>query len=201
MLALRLARAERHDVGADERVQLMAQVDALFAAHQDLVYAICLRMVGDPERAMDLAQDSLFTAYRRLTGFRGEGSFRAWLVQIARYSCLNAIRKRGELLSEDGVLEVSDPASSVLTRLRRHEREELLRQAAAAALDDTEQEVVYLRYTEGLPLARITELLELPGASGARGVLQRCRRKLGVEVRRRLAELGHGSSFVKGTLE
>ena len=201
ILAQRLARASDSGIGADELARLMDEVDALFAAHQDLVYAACLRFVGNVERAMELAQDTLLTAYQKLPGFRGDALFRTWLLKIARYRCLNAIRKHGDLLAEDGVIETADPAASVLSALRRKEREELIRQAAEAVLDPTEQEVVYLRYAEHLPLDRITELLCLETASGARGVLQRSKRKLQQEVRRRLAEMGHGTSFLRGTFE
>ncbi|MBW2257039.1 MAG: sigma-70 family RNA polymerase sigma factor [Deltaproteobacteria bacterium] len=201
VVAQRLAHAAESGIGADELASLMTDVDALFAAHQDLVYAACLRFVGNAEKAMELAQDTLLTAYQKLPGFRGDARFRTWLLKIARYRCMNAMRKHGELLAQDGVIEPTDPASSVLTALRRREREELIRKAAAAVLDAVEQEVVHLRYTEHLPLDRITELLRLTTASGARGVLQRSKRKLQHEVRRRLAEMGHGTSFIRGTLE
>lgn len=175
---------------------LVARVNALFAAHQQVVYATCRRAVGSPELAVELAQESLLRAYQKLPTYRGEASFRTWLVAIARYECANAIRKRGELLSEDGVIEPTDVASSALSKLRRAEREALVRDAAAAVLDPDEQEVITLRYVEQVPLEQIEALLGLTGASGARGVLQRCKRKLGRELERRLAELGHGSSFL-----
>lgn len=197
-IASRLARAGELDAPA--QVALTAEVDELFAAHRDRVYALCLRYVGNPEHAMDLAQDTLLTAYQKLATFRGDASFLTWLLRIAKYKCMNAIRKHGEQLTEDGVLLLEDPTSSALVRLRRQEREELLLAAAEAVLDPVEQEAVYLRYTENLPIDRITDLLEIDVASGARAVLQRCKRKLGREIRRRLEEMGHGSSFVRGTL-
>jgi RNA polymerase sigma factor (sigma-70 family) len=86
----------------------------------------------------------------------------------------------------------------VLSRLRERERRELLRVAAAAVLDPREQEAVQLRYVDGLSQDSITALLGLEG-SGARGLLQRCRRKLGQELRRRLDAMGHGPSFVRKT--
>lgn len=197
-IADRLARVDGLDPA--ERTALVAEIDALFTAHHDHVYAVCLRYAGTPEHAMDLAQETLLTAYQKLATFRGDAKFSTWLVRIARYKCLNALRKHGETLTEDGVIEVEDPDGSALVHLRRMEREDLLHAAAEAVLNGVEQEVVYLRYTEQLPLDRIDHLVAIDMASGARGVLQRCKRKLGREIRRRLAELGHGSSFVRGTL-
>ncbi len=182
---------------AERRADIYARVNQLFAAEQDLVYATCYRYVGQPEWARELAQDSLLLAWQKLSSFRGEARFRTWLVGIARYQCLNAIRKKADLLTEDGLVEVSDSSGSVLGALRRQEREGLLRDAAAAVLDETEQEAVWLRYGEHLPLAQIGEVLGLESSSGARGVLQRCKRRLSRELRRRLEELGHGMSLVR----
>ena len=197
-VARRLARANELDAGG--RAQLAADVDALFARHHDQLYAWCLRWVGDPELAMDLAQDTLLTAYQKLATFRGDARFSTWLLRIARFKSLNALRKEGEVLAEDGLIDPEDPSGSALTHLQRRQREDLMREAAAAVLDPLEQEVIYLRYTEHLPVDRITDLLEIDTATGARGLLQRCKRKLRDELLRRLAEMDHGTSFVRGTL-
>ena len=179
---------------------LVDKLDGLFAAQLPRIYRLCLRMVGDPERAQELAQDAMLTAYRSLPGYRGDSTFSTWLYGIARNLCLNSIRRRGELLSADGVIEVGDPGRSALSELRLHEREALLTAASQAVLDPLEQEAVYLRYVEGMPQDRITEVLGIEDKSGARGILQRCRRKLQREIRARLALLGHGSSFIRGTM-
>ncbi|MCB9689634.1 MAG: sigma-70 family RNA polymerase sigma factor [Alphaproteobacteria bacterium] len=194
-LARRLAQAD-----ATGRAALVGEVDALFAQHQDLVYAACLRFVPQPERAAELAQETLLKAWQKLPAFRGESRFSTWLIGIARYECLNARRKSAELLVDDGVVDPTDEGVSVLAELRLHERESLLRDASAAVLDPTEQACIELRYVELMDLQTIDEVLELTSKSGARGVLQRCKRKLGTELRRRLEALGHGSSFLRASV-
>lgn len=195
----RLAGVLRSGPGSADFDRAVDEVNALFSANHDRVYALCLKLVGHPQRARELTQDAMLAAYEQLPKFRGEAKFSTWLLRIARYKCFHALRERRDLLSEDGVLEGVDPARTVLAALRRQEKEELLRQAATAVLDPLEQEAVYLRYVEQLPRERIEALLHLDNKTGARGLLQRCRRKLGRELRRRLEELGHGSSFVRGT--
>lgn len=174
---------------------LAADVDALFQRHSGRVYEACRQFVGDPNLAADLAQQTMLVAWKKLGDFRGESAFSTWLYSIARYLCFNAMRKKTDVLVEDGVFEAADPASSALRSLRRLERERLLSEVAAAVLDPLEQEAVYLRYVETIPQDRITELLDIDSKSGARGVLQRCRRKLRRELLRRLHAMGHGSSF------
>lgn len=195
-----LDRAGRGEAGPDERDRARALAEALFAAHQDRVQRLCLRMTGDPERARELAQDTFLVAYARLPSYRGEGSFWAWLFGIARFTCLRAREKRQDLLTEDGLFDPSDPAGGVLLALRRQEREALLAAAAAAVLDPLEQEAIHLRYVENVEVEQITAILGLTDRSGARGLLQRCRRKLDRELRRRLLELGHGSSLLFGSI-
>lgn len=187
------------DGGQPVPPELALGLDALFAANQGRVYAVCHRMTGNDETASDLAQDALLTACRKLDTFRGECAFGTWLYGIAKMLCLNAIRRRREVLSEDGLFEAGDPSVSVLSRMRKAEREELVHQAAAA-LSPLEQEAVHLRYVEGLPQSRITELLGITQSSGARGVLQTCRRVLAREMTRRLEEMGHGTSFVRTSI-
>lgn len=59
----------------------------------------------------------------------------------------------------------------------RLDEEELLN-LIRSHLDAQEQEAVWLRCIEGLPVDEITRMLDLGTASGARGLLQRARRKL-----------------------
>lgn len=192
------AAARRGDELPPDRVaEALAVLDAELARHQDAVYAMCQRIVGDPQRAKELAQDAMLEAFRKLHGFRGDSSFRTWLLGIARFKAMRAVSKRRDLLSEEGFLEVSDETRPVLAQLRQHEREQLIREASLAVLDEVEQEAVHLRYVEGLGQDEITRILQLTGASGARGLLVRCRRKLKGELERRLAAMGHGVSFLR----
>lgn len=201
ILAYRQALLGRGGATAEAEAQALGErVNQVFARHWDMVYAVCRRYVGDPERARDLAQDAMLRAFSRLAQFRGDSRFGTWLYTIARSVCLSALRRPGELLVQDGVLSAVEPAADALRRLRRDERFALMRAVMVEALTPQEQEAVYLRYVEKLPQDTITSLLEIDQASGARGVLQRCRRKLRRELRRRLDELGLGSSFVRSSV-
>jgi RNA polymerase sigma-70 factor, ECF subfamily len=152
-------------------------------------------MVKDPARAEELVQETLLTAYKKLPEFEGNARFGTWIFSIARNLCLNAVRRRADLLTEDGVLDAEDPSIDVVARLGIEERSLWLQRAASIALNPIEQEAVYLRYVEGMPQDAITEALGL-GGTGARGLLQRCRRKLQRELQTQLTEMGRGVSFL-----
>jgi len=197
---MRLAEAMLTRGKPGEQARAAAAVDALFRAEQGRVYAICLKFLGHAEWAHDAAQDVMLIAYSKLPEFRGQSSFRSWIYGIARFRCYDLRRKKREALSDDGFNEIVDEDPSALSQLRRRERMLLMREAAAAVLDATEQRAVHLRYVEQVSQDEIARLLNLESASGGRGLLQRCRRKLNREIRRRLEEMGHGSSFVRSTV-
>jgi RNA polymerase sigma-70 factor (ECF subfamily) len=194
-----LDRAARPDATAAEIAAARQHVDALFTAHQERIYWVCLKLVGNPERAAELAQETMLVGYRRLAEYEGEGSFYAWLYSIARFTCLRANAKKREALGDDGLFDPQDPARGVLAAMRRHERDELLRQACRAVLDPVEQEAVTMRYVMNMGVEEITAVLGLSSSSGARGLLQTCRRKLRRELQRRLDALGHGASLLFGS--
>ncbi len=50
--------------------------------HRHAVYRAALAALRRPDEADDVAQDVFIAAYRRLGGFRGESSFRTWLLAI-----------------------------------------------------------------------------------------------------------------------
>jgi RNA polymerase sigma-70 factor (ECF subfamily) len=146
----------------------------------------------------EIVQDALLTAWRKLPEFRGHVRFRVWLFAIARNHCANARRKRHDQLTDDGLLDASDPMEPVFARLLREERERLVEEAAAATLDPVEQEVVYLKYSRDADAEAIARQVGLGSTDEVRVILQRCRRRLARELSARLERLGVGSSFLRG---
>lgn len=65
----------------------------LVRLYETRVYNLCYRMLGDPDAAADVAQDTFISAYRNLGKFRG-GLFRSWLLRIATNACYDALRAR-----------------------------------------------------------------------------------------------------------
>jgi len=67
--------------------------NALVEIHQNTVFGVVLRMIHDHGRAEDLTQEAFISAHRNLRRYRG-GSFRAWLLRIAKNATLDELRRR-----------------------------------------------------------------------------------------------------------
>lgn len=200
LLLAAVRRAAEPGAGEAEAEAAREALNARLAAHQERLYWLCLRLVGQPEQAAELTQETMLVACEEIGGFRGDSSLYTWLHGIARHLCQRARERKRELLGEEGLFDPEDAAPGVLAAMRVHERDALLEESSRAVLDPTEQEALYMRYTLGMGYDEITALLGLTESSGARGVLQRCKRKLRRELERRLVELGHGSSLVFGSI-
>ncbi len=72
----------------------------LVRQHREAVYRFAARWVGDPDQALDIAQDVFVRAFDGLKNYRGEGRFRTWLFSItlnAARSAARRQRRRGEV--------------------------------------------------------------------------------------------------------
>ncbi|HXV15096.1 MAG TPA: sigma-70 family RNA polymerase sigma factor [Candidatus Krumholzibacteria bacterium] len=154
-----------------------AAAGELLRRYRRPVYVWCFRYVGEHERALDMAQEVLLSAYQRLGEFEGRAAFSSWLFVIARNRCLNEMRNdaRREDIEPDSLV---DDGPGFDERLESEMEGQRLLDLAARVLDGDERKAIWLRYSELLPVDEITTLMNLDHKSGARALLQRARRKL-----------------------
>lgn len=67
---------------------------SLFEAYATPIYNYALRMVGDPDRAADIAQDTFIKAYRKLDQLTDDASARSWIYRIATNTAIDDMRRR-----------------------------------------------------------------------------------------------------------
>ncbi|WP_404409788.1 sigma-70 family RNA polymerase sigma factor [Pseudidiomarina marina] len=66
----------------------------LISRYEGLVFNYALRMVGNREDALDLMQEVFLSVFRNLATWRGESSFKNWLMTIAHHRCIEHYRRR-----------------------------------------------------------------------------------------------------------
>ncbi len=87
--AARDARLVRQLQKGDSRA-----LEELFRRHRDTAYAIAYRLLGNADDALDIVQESFIHVLRGIAGFRGQSSFRTWLVRIVTHAALDYRRSR-----------------------------------------------------------------------------------------------------------
>jgi RNA polymerase sigma-70 factor, ECF subfamily len=95
-----------------------AAFGTLVDRHRTPVFRAALAALGSPDDAEDVAQDAFLAAHRHLDGFRGDASFRTWVISIAwrkaltrRRSVKTMLRRFVEPPDERG-WEIADHARS-----------------------------------------------------------------------------------------
>lgn len=138
----------------------------LVYAHQDPVYNLCFRMLGNRVEAEDATQEAFLRAYINLERYDTGRSFKTWVMSIASNHCIDIIRKRRmQLLSLDEPLPSAD-AMALSSGEDTPEREALrseLGDEVQALLDELQPDyraAVVLRYWYDYSYAEIADALD-----------------------------------------
>ena len=156
---------------------------ALVRSVQRPVYGLCLRLLRTEAEAAEVAQESFLRAYQNLDRFDDSRPFDLWVLAIARNLCLDLLRRRNKLKTEDvedhahalasGEASLEDQAIGAQVRTSLEE--------AMATLSADDREVLALYYVQKRTTKEIAQVMGVaPGTIMAR--LFRAREKLRVKM-------------------
>lgn len=131
--------------------------ERLVLRHQQRVYRVALRMLGDPGAAEDASQESFLQAWRGLAGFRFQSSFGTWIYRIVTNHCLSRLRAKPveQLLSEEQLAsQGQDPSQLAEARAKLQTL-----QVAVLRLTPEQRSAFVLRHLEGCSHQVIAEVL------------------------------------------
>jgi RNA polymerase sigma-70 factor, ECF subfamily len=132
----------------------------LDALYRTRLLRFSLGYLGSREEAEDVVQEVF---YRVLASDKVPDCFRAWVYQITRNRCLDLLRTRKRRPRDEELPSDSQLVARVtgnLTRLVHREQQERVARALRF-LPLHQQEVIRLRYAEGLSRAEIGKVLDL----------------------------------------
>jgi RNA polymerase sigma-70 factor (ECF subfamily) len=146
---------------------------AIAAASADQCYALAYRILRDPHRAQDAAQQALIGAWRDLPTLREPERFDAWLHRLVVNACYVEARSERRWTARIRVLR-AEPEGADIARdvVARDELEAAFRQ-----LSPEHRAVVVLHHHYGFQLTEIAETLGIP-AGTARSRLHHAIRQL-----------------------
>lgn len=136
-------------------------VAELVRLHIDDVYAVTARVLGDRHLAQDAAQDAMINALRSLDRFRGESSFRTWVLRIAVNAARSVARRRTRRreVPIDVVAEhAADPSDIAVLTATRDEADRAT--ALLGQLPEKQRMTVSLRIHQGLSYQEIGRVLD-----------------------------------------
>jgi RNA polymerase sigma-70 factor (ECF subfamily) len=147
-----------------------AAFETLVRMHDRSVLRLALRFIRSEDEARDIYQECFLKAYRSLGQFRGEASFRTWLLRIVTTLCLDHLRRRAGRPDAESLHQEARENAAALDPADEHpdrdpervlQRREIRRRIATAlaGLGARERVVFELRHYEGMRLRSIADLL------------------------------------------
>jgi RNA polymerase sigma-70 factor (ECF subfamily) len=162
----------------------------VYEAHAGAVYGAALRILGDPARAQDVAQDVFLRLWRRPGSFDARrGDLGPYLRLMARSRALDVWRegqaagRMGDRLQQAVGGAEAPVADAPAPAVERDEARASARRAVAT-LPDPQREAIVLAYWGGLTAAEIARRCQVPLGTA------KSRLRLGLErLRREFPEL------------
>jgi RNA polymerase sigma-70 factor (ECF subfamily) len=162
----------------------VAAYNRLVIAHQQAVYNVAYRIMGNAPAAEDITQDVFIKTFKKLNKFR-EGNFKAWLLRITTNRCYDQLRKHkrrpqsslDELTEEnESAAFMRDPQESPEKHQQRVELAQAIEECLQGLSEDQRMTAV-LCDIEGYEYAEIADILSV-SLGTVKSRMNRARRKL-----------------------
>jgi RNA polymerase sigma-70 factor (ECF subfamily) len=134
----------------------------LYSRHHVRVYRFVLRIVRDSAMAEDLTSQVFLDVWRTARQFEGRSQVSTWLLSIARFKALTALRqRRHEDIDQEDVLEIADEAATPEASLDRSTTSAILR-ACVAKLSPAHREIINLVYYHEKSVEEVGAIIGIP---------------------------------------
>jgi RNA polymerase sigma-70 factor, ECF subfamily len=137
-------------------------MQVLFARHHVRVYRFVLRLVSDPAKAEDLISEVFLDVWRQADRFEGRSAVSTWMLAIARFKALSALRKRPDkALDEETAAAIEDPSDDPEVTVQKKDKSQALR-TCLTALSPDHREIIDLVYYHEKSVEEVAEIVGIP---------------------------------------
>ncbi len=137
-------------------------MQVLFARHHVRVYRFVVRLVRNESTAEDLISDVFLDVWRQAGRFEGRSAVSTWLLSIARFKALSALRRRpDEELDEETAGAIEDTADDPEIALEKKDKSALIRKCLTG-LSAEHREIVDLVYYHEKSVEEVAEIVGIP---------------------------------------
>lgn len=137
-------------------------MQVLYARHHVRVFRFVVRLVRDDSTAEDLISEVFLDVWRQAGRFEGRSSVSTWMLAIARFKALSALRRRpDEEFDEESAAAVEDGSDDPETTLEKKDKGALIRKCLAG-LSAQHREIVDLVYYHDKSVEEVAEIVGIP---------------------------------------
>ena len=163
-------RAPVQETSDEKLISLIADGDrramqVLYARHNIRVYRFILRLTGNQSLAEDLVSEVFLDVWRQADGFESKSQVSTWLLAIARYKALSALRRRtDEPLDDHMAATIEDTADDPETVVGTKDRN-IIVQKCLTQLSAAHREVIDLVYYHEKSVDEVAQIVGIPAAT------------------------------------
>jgi RNA polymerase sigma-70 factor (ECF subfamily) len=137
-------------------------MQVLYARHHVRVYRFVLRLVRNEATAEDLISEVFLDVWRQAGRFEGRSAVTTWLLAIARFKALSALRGRKEAELDDEMAEaVEDTSDDPEVAMQKKDTGEILRKCLTK-LSAEQKEIIDLVYYHEKSVEEVAEIVGIP---------------------------------------
>jgi RNA polymerase sigma-70 factor (ECF subfamily) len=137
-------------------------MQVLFARHHVRVYRFVLRLVRDESVAEDLISEVFLDVWRQAGRFEGRSAVSTWMLAIARFKALSALRRRpDEALDEDAAEAIEDPSDDPEVALEKKDKSAVIRKCLKG-LSAEHREIIDLVYYHEKSVEEVAQIVGIP---------------------------------------
>jgi RNA polymerase sigma-70 factor, ECF subfamily len=160
-------KTARQETSDEALLTLIAKDDKsamqeFFVRHNVRVYRFIAHLTGNATLAEDIVSEVFLNVWRRADQFGGRSQVSTWLLAIARYKALNALRRNWELpLNGETAASIVDTADDPETNVHHMNRREIV-QKCLTQLSPAHREIIDLVYYHENSIAEVAQIVGVP---------------------------------------